>query len=218
MKTLNYVLAATIAVLAFLLLRTGCSEPKTVEVVKWRTVNLDSLKATMPPDTVLIPAKQVVKYVPIKVSTNDPRVIDSLVAAYREMELHYNGLANNLITGWNWDTDEVILDTRQHVYEDSVTTPGYFHRWLIEAEGPITSYTYGVQPICIPCPEVVPPTKKPHRFGVYVGGQTIPTGMRSVFALKYGYGPLNIQAGYLPAYSGQQRAGQVLVGVEIPLK
>ena len=218
MKASHYILSGVIALLAILLLRTGCQAPQVVEVVKWVTIDLDSLKATMPPDTVVIPGKQIVKYVPIKVSTSDPRVIDSMVNAYREMEAHYNSMANNLITGWDWQTDEVTINTKAHIYEDSVSTPTYFHRWLIEAEGPITSYRFGVQPICIPCPEVAPPAKKLHRVGLFAGGQTMPGGLRPVVGAGYGYGPIRLQAGVLPAAQGARTEGQILLGLEIGLK
>ena len=219
MKILNYILAAVVVALAVLLLRTGCQAPQVVEVVKWHTVNLDSLKATMRPDTVFVPGpeRQVLRYVTVTIETQAQA--DSIAKAYAELANKYQSLETEL--QWAWMSGEGLpIDWEKEGYEyaDSVTTDTYFHRWKISASGPVTAYEFGVQPICIPCPEVAPPAKKLHRVGLFAGGQTAPAGLRPVVGAGYGYGPIRLQAGVLPAAQGMRTEGQILLGLEMGLK
>lgn len=219
MKALNYVLAAVVVALALLLLRTGCKAPEVVEVVKWHTVNLDSLKATIEPVIVNVPGpeRQVVRYVTVKVETQAQA--DSLAQAYAELANKYANLETELQWAWmQGEGDAIDWEKEGYEYTDSVTTPTYFHRWKISASGPVTAYEFGVQPICIPCPDVAPPAKKLHRAGLFAGGQTTPAGLRPVVGAGYGYGPIRLQAGVLPAAQGARTEGQVLLGLEIPLR
>jgi hypothetical protein len=111
------------------------------------------------------------------------------------------------------------VETPEHAFSDSIKTADYFHRWDIRAQGPITSYSYGVIPFCDPIPEQ-PEAKKParHRVGAYFGGQTSQGVTRPVYALKYGRGWASVQGGYIPGGGGQKEAGQSLIGVEIPIQ
>jgi hypothetical protein len=215
-----YIIAAVAAFVLGALLFRGCQKPaQTVEVVKWRTVNLDSLKATMPRDTVIIPgpARQVVRYVPVTIT--DQAQADSLMQVYAELAKRYAVLQDEL--GWVWDAGDgnpIEWGQDETVYADSVTTKDYFHRWEIRATGSITGYKFGVLPFC---PELVAPpaeVKKLHRAGLFAGGQTMPGGLRPILGASYGFGVIRLQAGFLPAAYGEKAQCMVLTGVEIPFK
>lgn len=222
MKTKDwvYIIAAVAAFILGALLFRGCRPAKveTVTVVKIRPVNLDSLKATMPPDTVFIPgpARQVVRYVPVTIT--DQAQADSLMQVYAELAKKYADLQDEL--GWAWDAGDgapIEWGQDETVYADSVTTKGYFHRWEIRAQGPIMGYKFGVVPFC-PIPYTAPEVKKLHRAGLFAGAQTMPGGLRPILGASYGFGVIRLQAGFLPAAYGEKAQGQVITGVEIPFR
>ena len=72
----------------------GCGKTKTVT---WcPPVDMDSLRATIPPDTILVPGSQVVKFIPEKVNLKDTAAIDSLLRQFQEMQGYYAGLTDQL--------------------------------------------------------------------------------------------------------------------------
>lgn len=223
MKTKDwvYIIAAVAAFILGALLFRGCKPPKveTVTVVKYRPVNLDSLKATMPPDTVFIPgpARQVVRYVPVTIT--DAAQADSLMQVYAELAKKYAALQDEL--GWAWDAGDgapIEWGQDETVYADSVTTKDYFHRWEIRAAGPITGYKFGVLPFCPEPPAPAAKAPKLHRAGLFAGGQTMPGGLRPIVGASYGFGAIRLQAGFLPSAYGEKAQGQLITGIEIPFR
>jgi hypothetical protein len=217
MKTKDwiYVAAAIAAFVLGALLFRGCQKPaQTIEVVKWRTVNLDSLKKTLPPDTVFLPgpAKQVLRYVTVTV-TNQGQA-DSLAKAYAELANRYEQLETELTWGWlQGEGEPVEISTPSYTYTDSITTPDYFHRWEIVAEGPVVSYSPQIVPFC-PIQVVVPPRAvKMHRVGAWMGMQT-GAQLSPMVGISYRNRYFFTTAGYLP----MTKAFQAGVGLDIGVR
>lgn len=220
MKGKDWLYIAGIALLAVLLLRAEfCSKPKaSAPEIQWRVLDLDSLKAAWGyhPDTVFLPGpeRQVLRYVTVPIP--DQTTADSIADRYAELAKKYAQMESELQAAWSQGQGDVIeWGVEEHVYTDSVTTPQYFHRWEIVAEGPIVSYTPQIIPFC-PVPYTVPPKAKLHRVGAYFGGQTAQGIIRPIYSGKYGYRFLNIHAGYLPRVNRLSLPGefQVSAGVE----
>lgn len=218
MKAKDWLYIAGLTLLAVLLLRAEfCTKPKTVEVTRWQVPNMDSLKALIEPETIRVPVEKVVtKYVTLTIT--DQASADSLAQVYADLAKRYADLQTELQWAWLQGEGEGIeWEAQEQVYADSVTTPDYFHKWEIRAEGPINSYAYSVIPLCpaVYVPEV---KNKMHRIGLLAGGQTMPDGLRPIFGATYGYGPIRLHGGYLPTAQGQKAQGQVLLGIEIPVR
>lgn len=219
MKTKDwlYIIAAVAAFVLGALLFRGCKQPATVEVVKYLPVNLDSLKATIEPLKIEVPGpeRQVVRYVTVPIP--DQTTADSIAARYAELAKKYAQMEAELQAAWNSGLGDVIeWGVEEHVYADSLTTPQYFHRWEIVAEGPIVSYTPQIIPFCPPPPAAKTP--KLHRAGLFAGAQTMPGSLRPIVGASYGFGVIRVQAGFLPAAYGEKAQGQILTGIEIPVK
>lgn len=215
-----YLAAAVAAFVLGALLFRGCKPPKveTVTVIKYQPVNIDSLKATIEPVIVEVPGptRQVLRYVPVTIT--DAAQADSLMRVYAELAKKYAALQEEL--GWAWDAGDgapIEWGVDETVYADSITTSDYFHRWEIRAQGLITGYKFGVIPFC-PVPYTAPEVKKLHRAGLFVGAQTMPGGLRPIVGASYGFGVIRLQAGFLPAAYGEKAQGQLITGIEIPVK
>jgi hypothetical protein len=217
MKTKDwiYVAAAVAAFVLGALLFRGCQKPKTSSPeIRWRVLDLDSLKAAWgySPDTVFLPGpeRQVVRYV--TVSIPDQRAADSLAARYAELANRYSQLEAELQAAWSQGQGDLIeWGVEQHTYIDSITTPQYFHRWEIVAEGPIVSYVPQIIPFCPPAP--APKAAKMHRIGAWMGVQTGPT-VSPVVGLSYRNRYFFTTAGYLPTV----KAFQAGVGIDVGVK
>jgi len=217
------IVAAIPAFLLGALLFRGC-KPQPVTIYKEVPVNLDSLKRTIPPDTVFMPGNQIVRIVRVPFLMSDTTTIDSLIRTFQGQVSYYEELIRQLRGddrdfGWNW-SESVVLETKENFYSDSVSTATYFHRWNITAEGPIRNYTYQVIPLC---PMVsIPDIRKPlrHRVGLFAGLQTTEGSLRQIYGGMYRYKFVQVQVGYLPAVSKLSLSGavQVSVGVDIGIK
>lgn len=212
--------AAIPAFVLGLLLFRGCGKTSPQVVTQYLPVNLDSLKATIPPDTITLPPHQITRIIRVPVPLGDSATVDSLVRVFQGQIDYYRELVAQLRGddkdfGWNWD-ETVVLNTKESFYSDSITTEKYFHRWNITAEGPVKSYTYQIIPLC---PMVsIPPAKK-HHILLSLGGQFSEGLIRPVYSAGYGYKWMRFQAGYLPPNrTGSKSAFQVSAGVDIPLK
>lgn len=221
MKGKDWLYIAGIALLAVLLLRAEfCSKPKASALeIQWRVLDLDSLKEAWgySPDTVFLPGpeRQVLRYVTVPIP--DQTTADSIAARYAELAKKYAQMESELQAAWSQGQGNVVeWEVEEHVYTDSVTTPQYFHRWEIVAEGPIISYTPQIIPFCPPAPTAKAP--KLHRAGLFAGGQTMPGGLRPILGASYGFGVLKVQAGFLPAAYGEKAQGQITTGVEIQFR
>jgi len=216
-----YVAAAVAAFVLGALLFRGCQKPKTSSPeIRWRVLDLDSLKAAWGyhPDTVFLPgpAKQVLRYVTVTVTNQEQA--DSLAARYVELANKYSQLEAELQAAWSQGQGDLIeWGVEQHTYKDSVTTPQYFHRWEIVADGPILSYSPLVIPFCPPPqPEKAP---KLQRVGFFVGAQSDFSGsFRPAFGAKYGWAGLSLHGAYLPKTGTDKAAIQLLTGFEIPFR
>lgn len=211
------VLAGTLGALLF----KGCDKPK--EVVRYLSVNLDSLKQTIAPDTIQVPVeKQITRIVKVPVLLSDTALVDSLLTQFYAQKSYYEELIHRLQNddkdfGWNWD-ESVELDTRETVYEDSVSAKNYYHWWRITAEGPIKSYQYKVVPYC---PAVsIPEAKqaKTHRAGFLIGGQFAGNSIRPIYGAQYQYKFLNASAGYIPKADADKAAFQIMLGATVGIK
>jgi hypothetical protein len=221
MKAKDIIYLLAIGALAALLLRECARKPQTVERIVVQTIDLDSLKRTLPPDTVIVPgpARQVVRYVTVTVTSQAQA--DSLAKEYAALAQQFSDMQTELQWAWMQGEGQFPFEVEEpeHVYADSITTGQYFHRWDIRAQGPIKSYSYGIIPICPTSPTVKAATPKYHRAGLYVGGQTLPGGgLRPAYGLKYGWAGLNVHGTYLPGTGAEPRAFQLLTGFEIPFK
>jgi hypothetical protein len=182
----------------------GCGKVKTVTYCP--PINIDSLKATISPDTFLMPGEQVVKWFPRVVDLTDTAAVDSLLTSLTEQKEYYSGLVDRLegaiqerdsaITEATAQVEHLELLLKTNVYEDSVTTATYFHRWRIAAEGPIQSYSFAVLPI-FPQPET-PPRILHNRIAILAGGQAEAGAIRQLYEVEYSRRWLGVKAGYLP--------------------
>lgn len=213
MKAKDWLYIAGISLLAVLLLRAEfCTKPKVVEVVRWRTINLDSLKAQIEPVKIEVPGpeRQVLRYVTVTVV--DQQSVDSLAARYAELANKYSQLKAELEATWDDGQGQAIeWATEQHSYTDSVTTPEFFHRWEIVAEGPIVSYSPTIIPFC-PIPDA-PKAIKQHRVGAWLGVQTGPQ-FSPIVGISYRNRYFFTTAGYLP----NAKAAQVGIGIDIGVR
>lgn len=213
--------AGSLGALAF----KGCGKIKTVT---WcPPIDMDSLKATLPPDTILIPGpgKQVVKWQTKYVNLKDTAAVDSLRRAAKEQMEYYAGLFTRLddavksrdtaLTNAKARVEELELLLRTNEYSDSVKTDTYEHHWRIVADGPIRSYTYGIVPIFPP--QTTIPKAKYNRVAVFAGGQAEAGAIRPIYELEYSRKWLGCKAGYLPKSKtlGTEPAFQFSTGVNI---
>lgn len=228
MKSERWAYLAAILLLLVLILRVQfCSKPNPVEVVRWRSVDLDSLKAALgyDPDSLIAPIPPFVEQVPLVVTLKDTATVDSLIRVYNAQRLYYSDLLARLEGAVKQreterdaladSLDRLVLLERVSVYEDSAQTASYFHRWKIEAEGPLRSYAYTVIPIC---PQPVLPVLKNNRVFIGVGAQGQAGALRQVYLAGYGYKWAWVQAGYLPPVRSLSLGGavQVAAGVTVP--
>jgi hypothetical protein len=217
-----YVAAAVAAFVLGALLFRGCQKPKTSSPeIRWRVLDLDSLKAAWGylPDTVFLPGpeRQVVRYVTVPIP--DQSTADSIASRYAELAKKYTQMEAELQAAWkDGQGDAIEWKAEEHTYVDSITTANYFHRWEIVAEGPILSYMPQIIPFCPPAPTTKAP--KLHRIGVFFGGQTASGALRPVYSGKYSYNWISVHAGYLPPVNRLSLPGefQVSAGVEIPIR
>lgn len=219
-------LAVILLLLALLLRAEFCSKPEPLEVVRWRSVDLDSLKTVWgpDPDSVVSPIPPFVEQVPRVIALRDTAAVDSLIRVFAAQRLYYSALVSRLeaavrereeAQGRLQDSlDRLVLLERVSVYQDSAVTPSYFHRWKIEAEGPLRSYAYTVIPLC---PDPVLPTRKNNRAFVGFGGQAQAGALRQVYVAGYGYKWAWAQVGYLPPVRSLSLGGaaQVAAGVSV---
>jgi hypothetical protein len=214
MKTKDwiYIIAAVAAFILGALLFRGCQKPEVRTVVKYMPVNLDSLKGAYPPDTVFLPGpeRQVLRYVTVTVTSQEQA--DSLASAYAELANRYSQLEAELQAAWSQGQGDLIeWGVEQHTYIDSITTPQYFHRWEIVAEGPIVSYVPQIIPFCPPAPAAK--AAKAHRVGAWMGMQT-GKAIVPIFGISYRNKYFFTTAGYLPG----PKAFQAGVGIDIGVK
>ncbi len=216
-----WLLIVAVLALALGFLVRGCGKKSDpVQVFKWLPVNIDSLKATIPRDTVEVPGKQVTRIVRVPVLLSDTALVDSLMREYTEQRDYFQSLLATLQGddkdfGWNW-SESVVLETKESVYADSITTPDYFHEWYISAEGPIKTYSYRVIPLC-PVPAILKPAKS-HRIGAFAGLQTNAGTWRQVYGVTYRYNWAQVNAGYLPKAGNLSAGLQFTVGADIGVK
>lgn len=190
-------------------------------------VRVDTLEVR---DTMIVPGPggQYVKEVPVAVVLADTALVDSLVRVFEEQRQYFADLVDRLedakrekeeeLKATRGELERVELLVKRNVFEDSVRTENYRHRWKIEAEGPILSYQWEMEPFC---PVVAPGVKeRRHRVGAGVGLQTAGGAWRQVYYGAYGYKWAQVQAAYV---AGVRAAGvpwevQVTAGLNIPLK
>ncbi len=214
------IVAVLALLLGFLVRGAFIKKPAPLQVFKYLPVNLDSLKATIPRDTVEVPGKRVTRIVRVPVLRSDTALVDSLMDQYTEQRDYYERLLVTLQGddkdfGWNW-SESVVLETKESVYADSITTPDYFHEWYISAEGPIKTYSYRVIPLC-PVPAILKPAKS-HRIGAFAGLQTNAGTWRQVYGVTYRYKWAQFNAGYLPKAGNLSAGLQFTVGADIGVK
>lgn len=221
MKAREWIFLSVILILAVILLRvTYCNPPKAGKA--------DCPPAdVLPPDTVEIiaPAGQVVTDKPLTVILTDSAAVDSLIKVFDEKREYYSGLVARLqaaliekerdLSRTREELETVTILTKATVYEDSVKTDRYFHKWKVEAAGDILSYAFSVQPFC-PAPQV--PRLKPHRIGAGVGLQTASGAWRQVYTVGYSWKSAKIDLGYLPRVQSLSLKPefQLSVGLEVP--
>jgi len=215
------IVAALPAFLLGALLFRGCGKTSPEVVTRYLPVNLDSLKRTIPPDTIPAPGEQIIRIVRVPVILSDTATVDSLVRSFQSQVSYYKELIAQLRGddkdfGWNW-SESVVLQTKENFYADSVSTATYFHKWNITAEGPIRNYTYQVIPLC-PVPAIITP--KYHRIGLFAGLQTAQGSLRQIYGAMYRYKFLQVQAGYMPAITklNLSDAFQVSAGIDVGVK
>jgi len=227
-RSIWIVIAALAAFALGALLFRGCGKTKTVRYCP--PVNVDSLIATLPKDTVLVPDpdNQVVKWLPRVIDLTDTAAVDSLLAVLIDQKQYYSALVDRLgeaigkrdsaLADAHTELERLELIMRTNIYQDSARTEQYFHRWRIEAEGPIRSYSFGIVPICPPQPTI--PKVKHHRAGLYIGGQAEGGAIRPVYTARYGYRFIGVQAAYLPKSTrlGTAPAFQFSAGIDVPIR
>ena len=201
------------------LLFRGCGKTSPDVVTRYLSVNLDSLKATIPPDTIKLPGNQITRIVRVPVLLSDTMTVDSLTKAFRRQISYYEELIRQLRGddrnfGWDW-SESIVLQTKENFYADSVSTPTYFHKWNITAEGPIKGYTYQVIPFC-PVPAILTPKK--HHLLLGLGGLVQDGLIRPIYSAGYGYKFLRIQGGYIPKTATEKGAFQIQAGLDVPIK
>jgi len=178
---------------------------------------MDSLKATVKPDTVIVAGKQVTRIVRVPILLTDTALVDSLRRAYAGQRDYYDELIAKLKGddkdfGWNWGSVE--LETKENVYADSVTTPQFFHRWYIAAEGPIKTYSYQIIPFCPPPVTITPKAPKTHFLTIGAGAQ-FSNELRPVYVGGYRWRFLHASVGYLPKVGNESAAVQLSAGLDI---
>ena len=206
-------IAAVAAFALGALLFKGCGAKVETQYLP---INLDSLKATIKPDTVTLPGNQVTRIVRVPVLLSDTGTIDSLLAHFGEQRDYYEALIEKLNTAedWGWDFGSVELPMQTTIFADSVETSRYFHKWRIEAEGPIKSYTYGILPICPQVQPITVKTPKQHRVGPIIGGQFGGGQILPVYGVQYQYRFLTTKAAYIPALSSLQLEAGFTIGIK----
>lgn len=192
------------------------------------TVNMDSLLATFPKDTIILPGKQDTIRKTRVVNLKDTAGVNALrreleenarysaaqleslkkaLGEYESKERQEAGLA-----AWN-------MLFRANTWRDSVVTETYRHDWTIEAEGKILSYRFGIVPILPDCPSCEPlPVIRKHRIGLFLGGQFQGGTIRPIYGGLYSYKWLQFGAGYLPKNTTNPGAFQLQVGATIGIK
>lgn len=194
------------------------------------SVNIDSLLATIPPDTVILPGKQDTIRKTRVVNLKDTAEVNALrreleensayadaqlaslkkiIGEYESKERQEAGLA-----AWN-------MLFRANTWSDSLSTPLYKHWWTIEAEGKILSYRPRIEPIFPACPSCEPlPVIRNHRIGAFAGLQTEAGTLRQIYGPMYRYKFFQVQAGYLPPIKklGIEGAVQVSAGLDFGIK
>lgn len=208
-------IAAVAAFLLGALLFKGCGAKKE-QVTQYLPVNIDSIKATIKPDTIKLPGNQVTRIVRVPVLLSDTATIDSLLAQFEGQRDYYEGLIEKLNTpnNWGWDFGSVELPMQTTIYADSIETPRYFHKWRIEAEGPIKSYTYGILPICPQPKPIAVKMPKQHRVGPIIGGQFGGGQILPIYGVQYQYRFLTAEAAYIPALSSWQLEAGFTIGIK----
>ena len=190
-------------------------------------VNIDSLLATIPPDTVILPGKQDTIRKTRVVNLKDTAEVNALRRELIENERYATAQRESLektlgeykakerqeagLAAWN-------MLFRANTWSDSVKTALYNHNWTIEAEGKILSYRFGIEPIIPDCPscEELKPTKR-HRVGAFAGLQTDAGTWRQVYGATYRYRWLQVNAGYLPKSPNLSHGLQITVGADVGL-
>lgn len=218
------IVAAVPAFLLGALLFRGCKPVSS----PCPAVNMDSLLATFPKDTIILPGRQdtitKTRVVNLKDTAEVNRLRRELVENERYATAQRESLEKALGEYKSKERQEAGLAAwnmlfRANTWSDSVVTPTYRHTWTIEAEGKILNYRFGITPILPDCPSCEPlPVIRKHRAGLFLGGQFEGGTIRPIYGGLYQYKYLTFGAGYLPKNAISPGAFQITAGATIGIK
>lgn len=191
-------------------------------------IDIDSLLATVPPDTIVLPGEQMTTTKTRVVNLKDTAEVNQL---RRELEENARYSAGQLaalqkalgeyqtkekdaadLAAWN-------MLFKANTWKDSVETATYRYWWETQAEGKLISHRFGITPKFPDCPscEPVKPLKKHHLlFGI--GGLVQDGLIRPIYSAGYGYKVFRFQGGYVPATQTEKSAFQIHAGIDWPIK
>lgn len=191
-------------------------------------VNIDSLLATIPKDTLILPGEQITTTKTRVVNLKDTAEVNAL---RRELEENARYSAGQLaalqkalgeyqekekteseLAAWN-------MLFKASTWKDSVETATYRYWWETTAEGKLISHRFGITPKFPDCPSCEPakPLKK-HHLLLSVGGLVQNGLIRPIYMGGYGYKFLRFQGGYIPSTATEKSAFQLQLGLDWPIK
>lgn len=191
-------------------------------------VNIDSLLATIPKDTLILPGEQVTTTKTRVVNLKDTAEVNQL---RRELEENARYSAGQLaalqkalgeyqtkekdaadLAAWN-------MLFKANTWKDSVETATYRYWWETQAEGKLISHRFGIVPKFPDCPscETPKPLKK-HHLLLGMGGLVQDGLIRPIYLGGYGYKFLRFQGVYIPKTATEKSAFQVHAGLDVPIK
>lgn len=191
-------------------------------------IDIDSLLATIPPDTIVLPGEQVTTTKTRVVNLKDTAEVNAL---RRELEENAQYAAGQLAAlkkalGEYQEKEKQESDLaawnmlfKANTWKDSVETATYRYWWETTAEGKLISHRFGITPKFPDCPSCEPlPKKKDHHLLLGVGGLVQSGIVRPIYTAGYGYKIFRVQGGYIPKTTTEKGAFQVHAGLDVPIK
>lgn len=191
-------------------------------------VNIDSLLATVPKDTLILPGEQITTTKTRVVNLKDTAEVNAL---RRELEGNAQYAAGQLAAlqkalGEYQEKEKDAADLaawnmlfKANTWKDSVETATYRYWWETQAEGKLLSHRFGITPKFPDCPQCEPlkPLKK-HHLLLGMGGLVQDGLIRPIYSAGYGYKIFRFQGGYIPANASEKSAIQIQAGIDWPIR
>lgn len=212
---------AAILICLLLLVREGCNKQ-----TQYAPLIIPERVVDTPPDTVLIPGEGKTYYrtIEVEIPITDTATLDSIKHIYgivlaqwikRTADLNDSLAAKReSLQNIRFAFDNLKLQFGRHGLMDVIHTDEYTFAYQVEAETPITAFQYDIDIKHPPTTQSEAVQDAKYRLGLHARAILDKDNTRPLFSLSLSNGPLEVSAGYLPSFGGQDQSFMAGIGYE----